>query len=50
MATGEFSCPSTRIPSDSEDDNIIEMNVDGDGQEDISDEKKKFIYYFKRNS
>ena len=40
MATGEFSCPSTRIPSDSEDDNTIEMNADGDGQEDKSDEKK----------
>ena len=40
MATGEFSCPSTRIPSDSEDDNTTEMNADGDGQEDKSDEKK----------
>ncbi|KAF3457451.1 hypothetical protein FNV43_RR02109 [Rhamnella rubrinervis] len=37
MATGEFSFPSTRIPSDSEDGNTInEMNVDGDGQEDKS--------------
>ena len=40
MATGEFSCPSTRIPSNSEDDNTTEMNADGDGQEDKSDEKK----------
>ncbi|KAF3438509.1 hypothetical protein FNV43_RR21271 [Rhamnella rubrinervis] len=35
MATREFSCPSTRIPSDTEDGDIIsEMNVDDDGQED----------------
>ena len=40
MATGEFSCPSTRILSDSEDDNTTEMNADGDGQEDKSYEKK----------
>ena len=44
MATGEFFCPSTKIPSDLEDDNIIEMNVDGDCQEDKSNEKKKIIY------
>ena len=40
MAIRKFSCPSTRIPSDSEDDNTIEMNADGDDQEDKSDEKK----------
>ncbi|KAF3436793.1 hypothetical protein FNV43_RR19546 [Rhamnella rubrinervis] len=44
MATREFSCPSTRIPSDTEDGDIIsEMNVDDDGQED------KFNVPLKRN-
>ena len=34
MTIGEFSCSSTRISSDSKNDNTIsEMNVDGDGQD-----------------
>ena len=40
MTTREFPCPFTRIPLYSKDDNTIKMNVDGDGQEVKSDEKK----------